>query len=273
MCCSMVITAIRSASRNIPFEQMMHQPGRKREDASCGLSVINPGEITFHVGREWTGVADEIIVLEARERQRQQDVRSFAEFYRSYETRAELAKAADVSTDTIRKGEVVFREADETMKAAVRSGERSIHSVYQALRPPQTSSLPVGPWRRIDRPPPFIHPSARIGPDVSVDQQPQRRQSPCAASTRDRRDIATAIRGPERISGGPWHALRICLTLNGELYAAFRTTEDLHTWTSSAVVEPETREAYSINVDISLLDCKPCSRHYKLPSPTKNHRR
>jgi ParB-like chromosome segregation protein Spo0J len=51
-------------------------------------------------------------------------------------TRTQLAEAAGVSEDTIRKAKIISQEADEPTKVALRTGERTIHSVYVELRPP-----------------------------------------------------------------------------------------------------------------------------------------
>jgi hypothetical protein len=54
-------------------------------------------------------------------------------------TRTQLAQAAGVSEDTIRKVKVIHQEADEPTKEALRRGQRRIHGVYQELRRPRTA--------------------------------------------------------------------------------------------------------------------------------------
>lgn len=49
------------------------------------------------------------------------------------DTRAELAKAANVSHDTIAKVKVIAEKASEETKAALRSGETSINAEYKKL--------------------------------------------------------------------------------------------------------------------------------------------
>jgi hypothetical protein len=50
-------------------------------------------------------------------------------------TREVVAKETGVSPATVRKVQVIEREADDATKESLRAGERSIHSVYQDLRP------------------------------------------------------------------------------------------------------------------------------------------
>jgi len=51
------------------------------------------------------------------------------------ETRAQLARMAGVSARTMGKIQVIAREVDEPTKNDLRQGKRSIHHVYQTLRP------------------------------------------------------------------------------------------------------------------------------------------
>jgi hypothetical protein len=56
----------------------------------------------------------------------------------------QVGKMAGVSSETARKAKVIAKAADEPTKEALRQGERSIHRVFQKLRPPKPlPSLPV----------------------------------------------------------------------------------------------------------------------------------
>jgi hypothetical protein len=52
----------------------------------------------------------------------------------------EMGKVAGVSHDTMHKAKVITQEADEPTKQALRRGDRSIHHVYQTLRPRRAAS-------------------------------------------------------------------------------------------------------------------------------------
>jgi hypothetical protein len=56
------------------------------------------------------------------------------------ETRAQLARMAGVSARTMGKIQVIAREVDEPTKNDLRGGKRSIHHVYQRLRPRRAAS-------------------------------------------------------------------------------------------------------------------------------------
>jgi hypothetical protein len=58
----------------------------------------------------------------------------------SHDTKQTIADHAGVSRETVRKAEVIMQEADEPTKEALRRGERSIHRVYQKLRPRQPAA-------------------------------------------------------------------------------------------------------------------------------------
>ena len=53
-------------------------------------------------------------------------------------TRAEVAKIAGVSHDTIRKSEIIEKEGTEETKQAVRKGEMSVNKGYKETRPPES---------------------------------------------------------------------------------------------------------------------------------------
>jgi hypothetical protein len=189
-----------------------------------------------------------IVAEQARERQRQAGREKLPQnSTEAIETRAELAKAADVSTDTIRKGEVVFREADEPMKVAVRTGERSIHSVYQALRPPKPRPSPSGHGEGSTAHPPFIPPFARVGPDASVD--PRAPAVRVTTYSPGHETSEPSVASPPRSDGPSAHQEDLgtpahrCLTLMGALYAELQTMEDLHDMISICQVSSEQTRA------------------------------
>lgn len=78
---------------------------------------------------------------------RQNRRKIFAKISEPIHTQEEIANMAGVSRETARKGEVMLAEADESTKEALRQGERSIHSVYQELRPPSQKPPLLGPVR------------------------------------------------------------------------------------------------------------------------------
>jgi anti-sigma28 factor (negative regulator of flagellin synthesis) len=53
------------------------------------------------------------------------------------ETREEIARIAGVSHDTIRKSEIIEKEATEEIKQAVRKGEMSVNKAFKATRNPK----------------------------------------------------------------------------------------------------------------------------------------
>jgi hypothetical protein len=61
-------------------------------------------------------------------------------FAGSHNTRQGIAAKAGVSRETVRKAEVIMREADEPTKAALRRRERAIDGVYKTLRPCRTGA-------------------------------------------------------------------------------------------------------------------------------------
>ena len=59
------------------------------------------------------------------------------------ETRRQVSKLAGVSHDTIRKVEMLEKEAPEETKQALREGKTSIHKEYTKLRPPNSQTLDI----------------------------------------------------------------------------------------------------------------------------------
>jgi hypothetical protein len=144
------------------------------------------------------------------------------------ETRQAIADLAGVSRETVRKAEIIVQEADEPIKQALRRRERSIQSVYQELRPPRpqpTASVN-------DEGSTVLPPSARVGPDTSVD--PQALAVPVTARRPGHETTETAVESPQRCDGPSIHQEDLgapahrCLTLMGELYAELQAMEDLH---------------------------------------------
>jgi hypothetical protein len=223
-------------ARNIPFDTV-DAPAwvENREDAKLWIIRNQLGRRNLPRGArvELALQMKSIVAVQARERQRQAGREKLPQnSTEPIETRAELAEAADVSTDTIRKGEVVFREADEPMKAAVRTGERSIHSVYQALRPPKPRPSPSVHSDGSTALPPLVPLTARVGPDVSAD--PQAPAAPVPMRPPGHETAELSVESPPRSDGlsarqedlgTPAHR---CLTLMGALYAELQTMEDLH---------------------------------------------
>jgi hypothetical protein len=130
------------------------------------------------------------------------------------------------------RAKVIAKEADEPTKEALRQGQCSIHRVFRELRPPKPlpSSMVTGEGSAVH--PPLVPPSVRVGPDASVDPQ-----APAARVTKPPPGHETAEPSVESLprSDGPnGHQEDLstpahrCLTLIGELYAEFRTMEDLH---------------------------------------------
>jgi hypothetical protein len=147
-------------------------------------------------------------------------------------TLKELGKLAGVSHDTIHKTKVIAQEADEPTKTALRQGERSIHSVYQALRPPKGRPCSSVTGEGATAQPALLLPSVRVGPDASIDPQ-----APVARVTMPPPGHETAepsVESPPRSDdpnahqADPSTPVHRCLTLMRELYAEFRTMEDLH---------------------------------------------
>lgn len=143
-----------------------------------------------------------------------------------------VGKMAGVSSETARKAKVIAKEADEPTKEALRQGQRSIHRVFQELRPPKPlpSSMVTGEGSAVH--PPLVPPSGKIGPDASVDPQ-----APAVGVTMRPPTHETAepsVESPRRSDGPSAHQEELgtpahrCLTLMGALYAEFRTIEDLH---------------------------------------------
>lgn len=58
------------------------------------------------------------------------------------DTRHEIAKAAGVSEDTVRKVEVIEKEAPAPVKEAVARGEKSINAAFKEVRPPKPKAEP-----------------------------------------------------------------------------------------------------------------------------------
>jgi hypothetical protein len=139
---------------------------------------------------------------------------------------------AGVSRETVRKAKIIMQEANEPTKQALRGGERSIQSVYHELRPPKPQPSASVNDEEAAAQPPLVPPTARVGPDASVDPQ-----APAARVTTRSPGHETAelsVESPPRSDGlsarqedlgTPAHR---CLTLMRELYAALRTMEDLH---------------------------------------------
>ena len=121
-----------------------------------------------------------------------------------------MGKMAGVSSETARKAKVIAKEADEPTKEALRQGQRSIHRVFQELRPPKPRPSSTVTGEGSTAHPALVPPSGRIGPDASVDPQaPAARvtmRPPGHETAETIGGIATAIRWPERSSGGSWHA-------------------------------------------------------------------
>ena len=85
-----------------------------------------------------------------------------AKSYSSIETREELAKQASVSHDTIAKVKVIEERASGEQKEKLRSGDRSINSVYNAIsrkenRNTESPKLPEGIFNIIYADPPWAY--------------------------------------------------------------------------------------------------------------------
>jgi hypothetical protein len=59
---------------------------------------------------------------------------------------------AGVSRETVRKAEVILKDADEPTKEALRKGEESIDAAYKKLRPPKEKSLNLVEYEMPQRP-------------------------------------------------------------------------------------------------------------------------
>jgi hypothetical protein len=134
-------------------------------------------------------------------------------------TRAEVAKAAGVSEGTMHKVKVIVQEADEPTKEALRTGERSIHSVYQELRPPKPRPSSSVKGEESTAHPPPLPPSSRIGPDASVD--PQALAVPVTARRPGHETTESSVESPPQSDGPSAHQEDLgtpahrCLTLKG----------------------------------------------------------
>jgi hypothetical protein len=77
-----------------------------------------------------------LIAAKAKAHQQQAGGAVPSKLTEALDTREMLAKMAGVSEGTMYKVKVIAQEADEPTKEALRPGERTIHHVYQDLRPP-----------------------------------------------------------------------------------------------------------------------------------------
>jgi len=59
-------------------------------------------------------------------------------------TRKKVAEAAGVSEDTIRKSEIIEKEASPEVKEAVRKGKMSVNKAYKQTRQPKSKTAPEG---------------------------------------------------------------------------------------------------------------------------------
>lgn len=84
------------------------------------------------------------------------------------EVREQIAKAAGVSREQVRRAEVVYAEADEETIAAMESGAKSVRSAYQEVRPPKPQPAPEPEWVEVkdDEPEDDLAPEPLIGPDA-----------------------------------------------------------------------------------------------------------
>jgi len=67
-------------------------------------------------------------------------------------TDEQIAKLAGVSRDTVRKSEIIEKEAPSEVKEAARKGEMSVNKAFKATRPPKEEKKPAD--TRIILPPP-----------------------------------------------------------------------------------------------------------------------
>jgi hypothetical protein len=89
---------------------------------------------------------------EAKEAQEKLDARASEELRKTpppnlaeraqRETRTQLAKAAGIGHETLRKAEIIARQGSEQAKERLRRGETSIHHEYQILKPPPKPPAP-----------------------------------------------------------------------------------------------------------------------------------
>jgi hypothetical protein len=175
----------------------------------------------------------QLLAQRAKEKQREGGREKVPQtFAQPGETRQAIADMAGVSRETVRKAEIIMREADEPTKQALRAGERSIQSVYHELRPSKPQPTASVNDEETAAQPPLVPPSTRVGPDASVDQHaPAVRvtiRSPGHETAELSVESASQCDGPSAHQADLGTPAQHCLTLIGELYAALRTMEELH---------------------------------------------
>jgi hypothetical protein len=144
----------------------------------------------------------------------------------------QVGKLAGVSSETARKAKVIANEADEPIKEALRRGERSIHRVFQKLRPPKPVPSSTVKGEGSTAHPPLVPPSAGIGPDASVD--PHASAAPVTARLPGHETTESSVESPPQSDGPSAHQEELstpahrCLTLMGALYAELQTLADVH---------------------------------------------